>query len=91
MGLAKYMGPIYEGDISFTMCRTGNSTSSGCKYMQYRACAGDNLALLATPASPTKAMGRRPARYGQIPVTSTTFSHSISINDTGMSILVFNL
>jgi hypothetical protein len=91
MGLAKYMGPIYEGDISFTMCRTGNSTSSGCKYMQYRACAGDNLALLATPASPTKAMGRRLARYGQIPVASTTFSHSISINDTGMSILVFNL
>lgn len=86
--LRSYVGPVYEGDITFTTRHTPSASGNGCKCLIYKCLQYGNRSL-AAPASPARSMGKRPARYGQVPVASSIFKQSLSVNNTGMQHALF--
>ena len=84
----KYSGPVYEGDITFTTRRAPNTMNGGCKCKAHVCLNLTTLQYAATPASPARSMGKRPARYRQIPIATSVFKYSLSINDTGSVVYI---
>ena len=79
----KYLGPVYEGDITFTMRHAPNTMNGGCKCIVHVCPNLITPQYAAAPASPARSMGKQPAWYCQIPIATNIFKYSLSINDTG--------